>query len=431
MSKVSSQASRVWMTRASPWRWASSIWRANASRWTGRGASGRSGSRGRTRRSPRPPVLAVDPARPGGRRTPARRQQASSESTPSTGVVGMEPDGGPQLDALGHRHRAGLAHGPHQGRPPRPTTSAPVPTQTIRVTPASEARAMVAARRVAWGPVASIRIGRVRLGELVLEVAVGVEPLDDGVVHRGPDQSLRRGKRGAPSPPAARPGTRPRPPAPGSRWSAGDPSSPIRRQIASAVEGMAGTIRIATMRRTSRALPEHGVDRRDRGRPSTARPARARRWSRGSAARWPRGPDGAGRRSRPPWPRPARWRPPRPAGCRAAGAGPTPPHLEPTTVVTRDSRLPEVVGQVGVVAAGDALGREVAVAAEGGVPQEVVADRVDAVLGGEVGRGDLVEAGLGHLLAAQQQPAVHLHVGRAGRCRRPCTWPATTRSGTG
>ena len=37
-----------------------------------------------------------------------------------------------------------------------PTASAddpaPVPTQTIRVTPASEARAMMAARRVAWGP---------------------------------------------------------------------------------------------------------------------------------------------------------------------------------------------------------------------------------------------------------------------------------------
>ena len=75
---------------------------------------------------------------------------------------------------------------------------APVPTQTILVTPASEARAMVAGQSRGVGPRGVDAVPLVGLGELVLEVAVGVEPLDDGVVHLDPGQSLRRGKRGAP-----------------------------------------------------------------------------------------------------------------------------------------------------------------------------------------------------------------------------------------
>ena len=49
---------------------------------------------------------------------------------------------------------------------------------------------------------------------------------------------------------------------------------------------------------------------------------------------------------------------------------------------------------------------------EGDVPQQVVADRIHPVVGGELARRDLVHAGVGHLLAAQQQPAVDLDVGR-------------------
>ncbi len=58
--------------------------------------------------------------------------------------------------------------------------AAPVPMHTMRDTPDSLARAMVAASRVACGP-GSLGAGG---GELLLEVAVGVEPLDDRVVHR-------------------------------------------------------------------------------------------------------------------------------------------------------------------------------------------------------------------------------------------------------
>ena len=48
----------------------------------------------------------------------------------------------------------------------------------------------------------------------------------------------------------------------------------------------------------------------------------------------------------------------------------------------------------------------------GDVPEQVVADRVHPVLPDEVGRGDLVDAGVGHLLATEQEPPVHLDVGR-------------------
>ena len=37
MSNVSSHASRVWITRASPCRWANAIWRAKLSAWSARG----------------------------------------------------------------------------------------------------------------------------------------------------------------------------------------------------------------------------------------------------------------------------------------------------------------------------------------------------------------------------------------------------------
>src|SRR5438270_9588322 len=68
--------------------------------------------------------------------------------------------------------------------------------------------------------------------------------------------------------------------------------------------------------------------------------------------------------------------------------------------------VPQVVGQVGVVAVDHALVGEVAVGAEGLVPQEVVPVAVDAELGHQVPGRDLVEPGLGHLLPADQQPPV-------------------------
>src|ERR1019366_3630457 len=94
-------------------------------------------------------------------------------------------------------------------------------------------------------------------------------------------------------------------------------------------------------------------------------------------------------------------------------------------------QVAQVVGQVCVVPAGDALRRELAVAAERDVTQQVVAHRVHPVLGGQVGRRDLVDARIGHLLATQQQPLVHLHVGGGGQSGRHYTCPPTRRSGTG
>ena len=77
-----------------------------------------------------------------------------------------------------------------------------MPTHTIRVTPASAARARVAANRSACGSTGPSPAGE---AELVLEVAVRVEPLEHGVAH-GPRQSLRRGKSGAPFSTASPPG---------------------------------------------------------------------------------------------------------------------------------------------------------------------------------------------------------------------------------
>ena len=78
----------------------------------------------------------------------------------------------------------------------------------------------------------------------------------------------------------------------------------------------------------------------------------------------------------------------------------------------------EVVGQVGVVAGQHALPGEVAVLAEGGVPEEVVAIRVDAEIGDQLRGSDLVELGLRHLLAADKEPAVGEHTaGQLQACR--------------
>ena len=84
----------------------------------------------------------------------------------------------------------------------------------------------------------------------------------------------------------------------------------------------------------------------------------------------------------------------------------------------------EVVGQVGVVARHHRLVREVAVGPEGEVGQEVVAEAVHPEVGDEVGRGDLVQARLRHLLAADEEEAVDVDLlgrGQAGRQqhRRP------------
>ena len=180
-----------------------------------------------------------------------------------------------------------------------------------------------------------------------------------------------------------------------------------------------------------------------RARPSTARSPRARRWPRGSAARSPPGPRGARTGPRPSAAAPTASAAAAASGLSGSGAGPTPPHLEPTTVATRGQQVAEVVGQVGVVAGDDALVGEVAVGAERHVAQQVVADGVDPEVGGQRRRGDLGQLDrspssvLGRPRASstssRRRPAASRGRRRApaGRCRPPCTSPATTRSGTG
>ena len=77
-------------------------------------------------------------------------------------------------------------------------------------------------------------------------------------------------------------------------------------------------------------------------------------------------------------------------------------------------QVAQVVGQVGVVADDHALVAEVAVGPEGLSAQKLVAKAVHAKVLDQFGRGDLVERRLRHLLAADQQVAVHVEL--PGRC---------------
>ena len=125
---------------------------------------------------------------------------------------------------------------------------------------------------------------------------------------------------------------------------------------------------------------------------------------------------------------------------------------DPAALGVDDGRHPgdqvaQVVGQVGVVARHDPLVGEVAVSSERHVAEQVVAQGVDPELVGQGQRGDFGDlerrrasspspgdAGLDHrlpeLLPAHEEIPVDEDLLRAGRSRPPCTWRATTRSGT-
>ena len=120
---------------------------------------------------------------------------------------------------------------------------------------------------------------------------------------------------------------------------------------------------------------------------------------------------------------------------------------DPAALRVDDGRDPrdqvaEVVGQVRVVAGDDALVGEVPVAAEGDLPQEVVAQRIDAEVVGQGQRrdiGDLERRAVtsparprSSSCRASDRPSAGIRARRsrpAVRCRLPCTWPATKRSG--
>ena len=176
-------------------------------------------------------------------------------------------------------------------------------------------------------------------------------------------------------------------------WSSGRPVEPepapdLRRRC----RASPATTRRATIRSTSSALPRTA---------STAGPGSAfhgsvasssalvSRMSRQVASR---AEVGLARRPTPRRPRR------RPLGAHrrepavGIGGGPDAAALRADHRRHPGQQVAEVVGQVGVVAGRDALVGEVAVAAEGDVAQQVVADGVDAEVVGEVGRRDLVDA---------------------------------------
>ena len=165
----------------------------------------------------------------------------------------METHRGPQLHPLGHGHRVRAAHGPDQGhRLGRGAGAGPDAHHPGHARPRRPGRWWPASRE-AWGPGLAGPVGPANSSwrwqwesnHSITASCTGPTPASSCAGGRGERPFRRRGPRGS----------HPRQPDAGSRWSAGDPSRPMRRQISSAVDGMAGTMRMATMRSTSRALP--------------------------------------------------------------------------------------------------------------------------------------------------------------------------------
>ena len=113
-----------------------------------------------------------------------------------------------------------------------------------------------------------------------------------------------------------------------------------------------------------------------------------------------------------------------------SGAGPDAVALRPDHGRHTGHEVPEVVGQIGVVASRDALIGEVAVGPERRVAQEEVAHGVDTEVVGEVAAA---RSGWPWTSTSSRPTRAATRAragGRADRCPPPCTWPATTRSGT-
>ena len=187
------------------------------------------------------------------------------------------------------------------------------------------------------------------------------------------------GTAATPAPPSGRRDSRPRHHRPAVDRPPALPPSPNRRQISTLVSGMAGPMSRATIRSTSKALPRTA---------STAGPGSAfhgscvSRWafaswmSRHVASRatwgWARshatrrfgenvGGQGGQRTGR--------------IGRRTDAAALRSHHRRHP-----GHQVPQVVGQIGVVAGGDTLIGEVPVGSEGGVSQQVVPEGVEPVL---------------------------------------------------
>ena len=304
---MSSHASRVWITSAR----SRLVGQARSGRRTRpaarRGASGRSGSRARTRPRPRPR------ARPAGRRGRRRPWRASCGCTP----------------AVAHTTPAWRA-GRGDGVADDGATS--VPTVTIRSTPAATRLGHHRVGRVGatsssasqprwqWssvqraGPRASGRLRRGNSGcALVDREAAGV-----AAPRRGVGQPLVGGRAGqADAPPHLGATRRARP----------------------------GCARTATMRSASSGVAQHGVDLgAGLGLPRLV----GLEVGVGLADEPPGGLERDRRLRRRPTPRPrgvAPRPPPRPAGCRPRARARCRRTSWPTTVATRDSRLPKLLAR--------------------------------------------------------------------------------------
>ena len=224
---------------------------------------------------------------------------------------------------------------------------------------------------------------------------------------------LLRGNSGSPFSSFAPAGSCPHAAASGSRWSSGRPGRPSRRHSSAAAFGITGDASSATMRSASRQSPSTPATAsaspallqrpRLRGPRCSALAARIRSQTAPNAAREVE-------------PRHRRPTSPSNAAAAASTSGPFARVLghDTAAVVHRHVQhavreVAEVVREVGVVALHHRLVREVAVGTEALVGHEVVAEPVDAEVGDEIGRRDLVEPRLAHLLAADEQPAVREH----------------------
>ena len=197
---------------------------------------------------------------------------------------------------------------------------------------------------------------------VVLDMAVRVDPAGEANPTRATTTLTRfvGGTTAAPSPPGRRRDSRPRRPRRAGAGRRGAPRDPRRRQISALVSGIAGDTRSATIRNASRALPST---------PDTAGPgsdfhgsvvsssAFVSRMSRHVASRatcgCPSFHAAVASSTTPALTAPSR--------LSGSGAGPIPPHFDPTTVATRAMQVPEVVGQIGVVPGRDPFIGEVAV----------------------------------------------------------------------
>ena len=369
---VSSHASRVCTTRVRSWRLCQRDLRRERRRAAPAGASGRSGSRARTPPPP-PPSSCIGAEGVDQRTLDARRRRATPRA-----------DAGPSV-----------AHAPKSRQRPAIAVAA-----SCVAVATSRPGHRLAGRRRRRCPTQTTPAdaGRGRLGQRLEQL---VAPSGRywswrwqcESIHRparlavrwtarldGPVTHVRRGNSGGallhrPRHRGSRPSGRVR----GNARPPGAPSKPEPApDLGARCRAWPASASRATMRSASSALPRTA---------STAGPGSAFQGSVASSSalvsRMRRHVASSARcgcavvpRRR--WPRRRRRRPRARSAAVGIGSGPDATALRPDHRGHPGHQVPEVVGQIGVVAGGDALVGEVAVGPERGVAQQVVPDGVDA-----------------------------------------------------